>query len=104
MEKEYGGPVWHGSVASRSLKDWEWFEEKAQTLLGGVGEATRGEWREYSDQPGMRVLHVKRRLNSGEEVVAGILRDIRGTTEMVRRAEAVSRATGFSRDFLLSTG
>ena len=86
MEMEFGGPVWHAS-ASAGTESLMW--AMAERALRGVGDASRGEWRET----GRIAMHIRRRLTDAERQAAGNLqvRDIRGTEEERRRLRRLFR-------------
>ena len=76
------GPVWHCSIATRSLPIRAVLEREAERQLAGVGDASRGEWREH----GGRFFHLRRRLSEAEERQTGPALDIRRTPEALSRA------------------
>lgn len=53
--------------------------------LIGVGDASRGEWEEWTG----RAYHVRRRLSAAEQASVGDAVDIRGTAEAVKRLHRV---------------
>jgi hypothetical protein len=54
--------------------------------LGGVGDASLGEWREWTG----KAFHIRRRLSAAEERRSGLtVVDVRGTPEAARRAESL---------------
>lgn len=53
--------------------------------LQGVGDPSRGEWREWSG----RAFHLRRRLSEVEQRRVGPVVDVRGTPEALRRAQAL---------------
>jgi hypothetical protein len=57
-------------------------ERRALAELDGLGDAGRGEWREWSGV----AFHVRRRLSAVEELDVGPAVDIRGTREATSRA------------------
>lgn len=80
------GPVWHASVAARSLPIRSVLEREAERALAGVGDASLGEWR---DRTG-RAFHIRRRLTVAEALRTGPVEDIRGTPDARERAQAVA--------------
>ena len=80
MEQNYGGPVWHASVASRGGVV-TWLEHWAHWALHGVGDAAAGEWID----PRPQAVHLRRRLSIEEAANVGPVVDIRGTPEAQRR-------------------
>ena len=82
----FGGPVWHTSIAGRyGWPQWKLLEEIAELELKGVGNAALGEWRERGD----RAFHLRRRLTVKEMLYAGIdaVCDVRGSEEAARRIQ-----------------
>lgn len=59
----------------------------AKNVLHGVGDATRGEWREQGDI----AWHLRRRLSETEEAQVGPVVDVRTTWEGTKRRQAVRR-------------
>jgi hypothetical protein len=57
-------------------------EKQAEKELVNVGDASRGEWREWTG----RAFHIRRRLSAAEEKVTGPVADIRGALEARQRA------------------
>lgn len=76
------GPVWHCSIATRSLPIRAVLEAAAERQLTGAGDPSRGEWREHNG----RFFHLRRRLSEAEERQTGPALDIRRTPEAVSRA------------------
>ena len=62
------------------------FRLAAQALIG-VGDVTRGEWREVGDI----AVHLRRRLSDIEAATVGPVVDIRGTWEHTKRLNRVRR-------------
>ena len=60
-------------------------EQEAERQLSGVGDASLGEWREWTG----RAFHIRRRLTPAEERRTGPVQDIRATQEARDRARAV---------------
>lgn len=58
--------------------------EQVIEALTGVGDATRGEWHEWSG----RAYHLRRRLSADEQAQVGDAVDVRGTPEETRRLAA----------------
>jgi hypothetical protein len=87
-----GGPVWHASVAARSLPIRAVLERQAERELAGAGDASLGEWREWSGA----AFHIRRRLSEAEERRTGPVADIRRTPEAARRAEAVGAMLSYA--------
>lgn len=58
--------------------------------LQGVGDASLGEWQEWSG----RAYHIRRRLTEQEELLVGPAVDIRGTDEALERARKAVRQGG----------
>ncbi len=85
----FGGPVWHASVAKAGLAFPRKLEDMARRALEGVGDASLGEWREQ--RPDGRCVHVRRRLSTAEAKLIRDPRDIRGTVEESERLAAVMR-------------
>jgi hypothetical protein len=78
-----GGPVWHASVAShRGIPIPSVLEMEARRQLTGVGDATLGEWTEWTG----KAFHLRRRLSTREQRGVGPVVDIRHTPEAQRRA------------------
>jgi hypothetical protein len=82
--------VWHASVSPRytavsTILPLLW--TIAEGELHGVGDATRGEWREVGDM----AVHLRRRLTDREMRYAAIeaVVDVRGTDEYERRIAAM---------------
>lgn len=59
----------------------------AERELAGVGDASLGEWREWSG----RAYHLRRRLTAEEAEQVGPVKDVRGTWEAKKRADRVRR-------------
>jgi len=78
------GPVWHCSVAGSILKAV--LEREAERQLFGVGDASRGEWREWSG----KAFHIRRRLTEREQRRTGPAEDIRRSDEARMRAGRVA--------------
>ena len=79
----FGGPVWHVSVAPlRAFYGATLCGRRAEQELDGLGDATLGEWREWTG----RAYHLRRRLSAAEADRVGPVRDIRRTPEAHRRA------------------
>lgn len=86
MEQGYGGPVWHASAAPYRLAvSREVLARAAREALSGVGDATAGEWEEWSGY----AFHLRRRLSAEEARTVGEIMDIRDTPEADRRCAAV---------------
>jgi hypothetical protein len=79
---KFGGPVWHASIAARNYPIAAVPEQEAERQLAGVGDASLGEWREWSGV----AFHLRRRLSESEQRAVGPVVDIRGTGEALRRA------------------
>jgi hypothetical protein len=84
------GPVWHCSVAGSILKAA--LEREAERQLSGVGDASLGEWRDWSG----KAFHIRRRLTGLEQRIVGDVADVRGSDEArhagrARRAPAEAR-------------
>ena len=77
------GPVWHCSVAGSILKAV--LEKEAERQLSGVGDASLGEWREWSG----KAFHIRRRLTGREQRTVGPVEDIRRSDEARMRAGRV---------------
>lgn len=80
---QLGGPVWHVSVASPGFALRAQLEKECERQLAGVGDASRGEWREWTG----RAFHLRRRLSAREQLSVGDVVDVRGTEEARRRYE-----------------
>ncbi len=87
-----GGPVWHASIAARRLPVPAILEREALRQLAGAGDASLGEWREWTG----RAFHVRRRLAPAEQRHTGPVLDIRRTPEAVRRAAALGDMLRFA--------
>jgi hypothetical protein len=85
----FGGPVWHASVSPQggAVVRPESLFQIALDELSGVGDASRGEWREV----GSRAVHVRRRLSADEESRVGPVVDIRGTFESEKRCQRIRK-------------
>ena len=81
---ELGGPVWHSSVAGSILKAA--LEREAERQLFGVGDASLGEWREWTG----KAFHIRRRLSEREQRAVGPVEDIRRSDEARMRAGRVA--------------
>lgn len=57
-------------------------EREAERQLAGVGDATLGEWREWSG----KAFHLRRRMSEREQPTVGPVMDIRRTPEALKRA------------------
>lgn len=82
----YGGPVWHLSVAplfGERLSEKE-LKRLAYRHLAGVGDMGR-EFHEFTG----RAYHLRRRLTEQEQTVTGPAVDLRGTEEALSRLAAV---------------
>lgn len=62
-------------------------DKAAREVLAGVGDASKGEWSEWTG-----VFHLRRRLSDDEDRAIGAAVDIRGTPEALLRWRAVSDA------------
>ena len=81
-----GGPVWHASVAPVKLTlPHEALWELAYEVLGPVGDASLGEWKESGD----RAFHLRRRLSRREQVTIGPVVDVRGNHDGWKRWAAM---------------
>ena len=96
--------MWHASTSSLTdgadvLETW------ARSLLYRVGDRTAGEWidRRRADD-GRTTVHIRRRLTKTEAGLAPAVRDLRGTREHKRRAQAISDITGIPAAALLQMG
>jgi len=89
MEKFEGRPVWHCSVSKggnlRGLAEWGRAGVIADDVLSGVGEGR------VMDDPGQRVLHVRRYTTAAEAERVGGAVDVRGTEDHRTRVAAVLR-------------
>lgn len=92
------GPVWHVSIAARSLPIRAVLEREAERQLSGVGDAAQGEWREMGD----RAFHVRRRLSAAEQRSVGPALDIRRTDEAIARALRLGRLLSLAPAALLA--
>ena len=79
--------MWHASAAHAPEAV---LRLAAIGALDGVGDASRGEWHEWTG----KAYHVRRRLNEREEFVTGPVRDIRGTEEQELRWRRVKHIVG----------
>jgi hypothetical protein len=83
MDMNLGGPVWHASIAGSILKAA--LEREAEHQLLGVGDASLGEWREWTG----KAFHIRRRLAGREQKLVGDVMDIRGSDEARMRGGRV---------------
>jgi hypothetical protein len=60
-------------------------EAQAERELADVGDASLGEWREWSGL----AFHLRRRLSAAEQRKVGPVADIRQTPEALRRAQSL---------------
>ncbi|HMH93884.1 MAG TPA: hypothetical protein VK586_22740 [Streptosporangiaceae bacterium] len=61
-------------------------EQEAERALAGVGDASLGEWREWTG----KAFHIRRRLSEREQQRTGlVVADIRRTPEALQRAMRV---------------
>jgi hypothetical protein len=72
-------------VAPRGLYGRVLCEQRAERALGGLGDPTLGEWREWTGT----AFHLRRRLKPHEQVHVGPALDVRGTPEAHRRVDAL---------------
>jgi hypothetical protein len=80
--------VWHASVAARGLPyGRSALEAIAERELDGLGDASLGEWREWTG----RAFHLRRRLSLTEAQSVGPVVDIRRTPEARERARALGK-------------
>lgn len=89
MEQNYGGPVWHASVAFHGrLLIAALATQRVHRALQSVGDAVAGEWFEIGNYG---IVHLRRRLTVHEIHLAGdiVMRDIRGTDEASTRLACV---------------
>jgi hypothetical protein len=87
MEEGYGGPVWHASAAPFGVVPVRsHLRDCALAALEGVGDASLGEWEDWTG----RAFHVRRRLTDEERDGLEVV-DVRGTPEAERRLRAVQR-------------
>ena len=84
MDMNLGGPVWHASVAGSILKAA--LEREVERQLFGVGDASLGEWREWTG----KAFHIRRRLSEREQRTVGPVEDIRRSDEARMRAGRVA--------------
>lgn len=68
-----------GLQASQSF-----LREQVVEALSGVGDASKGEWEEWSG----RAYHIRRRLSADEQARIGDAVDVRGTPEEARRLDS----------------
>lgn len=92
MQLELGGPVWHVSVAAPGLAIPAMLEQECRRQLVGVGDASLGEWTEWSG----RAFHLRRRLSVREQREVGPVVDVRGTPEALRRAERLGSLLAYA--------
>jgi len=81
--------VWHASTAplgKLGLSE-SYLRERAHEALEGVGNASLGQWEEYSGY----AFHLRRRLTPEEQQAIGEIADIRGTPEQIKRWRRVRR-------------
>lgn len=79
----FGGPVWHASVAGSS--DARRLKTACISELAGVGDTALGEWWETHN----KAVHLRRRLSNHEMEQIGPVLDVRGTSEALRRFDAI---------------
>jgi hypothetical protein len=81
----FGGPVWHASVAAHGQIPYSAsvLFQFGEAALAGVGDATLGEWREVGDV----AVHLRRRLSDAEARIVGPVVDVRRTAEGRRREQ-----------------
>lgn len=84
MDANYGGPVWHASVAGPGLGRAE-LRRVALRQLDGVGAPLLGQWNEMTG----KAFHVRRRVRPEEEAIVGPMLDIRGTSAVTERLAPV---------------
>ena len=84
MEANYGGPVWHASVAGPGLGRTQ-LRNLALGALHGVGAPLLGQWDEWTG----RAFHLRRRVRPEEEEIVGGMLDIRGTAAVGERLAPV---------------
>lgn len=65
----------------------QFLQRAAQDALQGVGNKVLGEWTEWTGT----FYHIRRRLTKEEQKKVGDMVDVRGTSEGLKRAEAVQR-------------
>lgn len=84
-----GGPVWHASAAPVGAAQLRPEILRAAALLAikSVGDATLGEWEEWTGY----AYHVRRRLSAREQQSVGPVVDVRGTAEANHRLARVRR-------------
>lgn len=74
--------MWHVSVAAMSvLLPEDYLRKLALVELEGVGDASRGQWEEYTGN----AFHLRRRLSDDEQKSVGDAIDIRDTPEHEKR-------------------
>jgi hypothetical protein len=79
---DLGGPVWHASVSTGGLRIEELLRAEAVRQLQGVGDASLGEWHEWTGV----AYHIRRRLSVREQRAVGPVVDVRKTPEAAVRA------------------
>ena len=80
--------MWHASVAPmRLVLPDHTLDELAHDVLGGVGDATAGEWKEKP----LAAFHLRRRLTVAEARQVGPVLDVRTKHEGWRRWQAMQR-------------
>lgn len=90
----YGGPVWHVSVApiGRFHVGLVGARHRALGVLDGVGDDALGHW----EEEGGIAYHVRRRLTADEETMVGPVRDLRGLKEGQERLTRAWRYLPFT--------
>lgn len=84
--------MWHASICKRDMPFGRvTLENIARRQLDGVGDASLGEWLEFTG----RFLHLRRRLSVAEQVSVGPAVDIRADmAEVERRLRPVRHVIG----------
>ena len=86
--------MWHCSAAP--LSHWpigrDTLRRYAYAALEGVGDATLGEWEEWTGF----AFYVRRRLSEAEQESVGPAIDVRGTPEAARRISRVAKYAALS--------
>ena len=93
--------MWHASVCGD--KPAKQLVKLCLNVLSGTGNKKR-QWWDQGIARGLRVVHLRRRLREDESRLVGPVRDIRGTDEVLKRAEEIASITGFPADWLLEMG
>ena len=81
----FGGAVWHASIAVARGAPWKYARKLALRALAGVGDPLFGEW----EHRGAVAFHVRRRLSLSEAAIVGPVQDLRATPAGWARFDAI---------------